>query len=63
MCRAVARNKKKGGGFGMGEDIYLHEDIYQHNSFCVSLQITTSSKLNASKGPFNRNERSLVGTL
>ena len=52
-CRAVARNKKKGGGFGMSEDIYQHEDVYQHYSlYCISLQIATSSKLNASKVPF-----------
>ena len=28
QARAVARNKKKGGGFEMGEDIYQHGDVY-----------------------------------
>ena len=46
--QVVARNKKKRrGGGGGGGDIYQHGDRYQHNSlFCISLQITTSSKLN-----------------
>ena len=43
--QVVARNKKKKGGGG--GDIYHHGDRYQHNSlFCISFQITTSSKLN-----------------